>query len=498
MNGFHPEKGTDVDVVIIGAGISGINAAYRVQTQTPPGTTYAVLEARAGLGGTWDFFKYPGLRSDSDLQTFGFQWRPWNEHRAIVDGPSIVNYLRESAAETGIDKKIRFNHKVIAADWSSDKLRWTLDVEVNGERKQIRAGFVILGTGYYNYDEPLASTIPGIERFKGTVVHPQFWPQDLDYANKKMIIIGSGATAVTLLPVIAKTASHVTMVQRSPTYIISLPSKDPVGKFISKIMPSSWALAVNRMRFLVMGYLFFYFCRAFPNAARRLLAVAAKKQLPETVPFSPHFVPSYNPWEQRLCICPDGDFYRAMRKGSADVVTGKIKTVTEKGLMMESGESLTADIICTATGLKIHLAGGAQFSIDGKPVVVSEKFMWKGVMLQDLPNTAFVIGYTNASWTLGADATAQMVTRLLNYMKKNGYVAAAPRVEHPERMESTPMLNLNSTYIQQAISIMPKTGSQGQWRPRTNYFSDMREAKKGDILSDLEFYRKPIDNGAKM
>jgi cation diffusion facilitator CzcD-associated flavoprotein CzcO len=415
-----------------------------------------------------------------------------------VDGPSIVKYLKESAAEAGIDKKIRFNHRVVSANWSSDNLKWTLEVEANGGRKEVRAGFLILGTGYYNYDEPLPSTIPGIERFNGTVVHPQFWPQDLDYANKKMIIIGSGATAITLLPVIAKTAAKVTMVQRSPTYIISLPSRDPVGKFFSKILPSSWALSLNRMRFLVVGYTFFYFCRMFPNAARRLLALATKKQLPETIPFSPHFVPTYNPWEQRLCVSPDGDFYRAMRKGNADVVTGTIKTVTEKGVLMESGETLTADIICTATGLKIHLAGGAQFTIDGKPLVVPDKFMWKGVMLQDLPNAAFVIGYTNASWTLGADATAQMVTRLLSYMKRNGYVAAVPRVDHPENMESTPMLNLNSTYIQHAITMMPKTGSKGQWKPRTNYFSDMREAKKGDILSDLQFYRKPVANGAKI
>ncbi|KAF2430049.1 monooxygenase flavin-binding family protein-like protein [Tothia fuscella] len=494
MNG-HVSAVQDYDVIIIGAGISGLNTAYRIQTQAPPGTTYCILEARSQLGGTWDFFKYPGLRSDSDLQTFGFEWRPWGNlvsegHAAIVDGGSIVKYLRTCAEETGIDKKIHFEHKVVAADWSSKQLKWTLDVDVNGQQKKFRGGFMVLGTGYYDYDTPLPAVIPGIERFKGQVVHPQFWPQDLDYTNKKMIIIGSGATAITMLPVIAKKASHVTMVQRSPTYIMALPSKDPLGNLIHKILPPSWAFTLNRLKYMMMGYFFFYFCRTFPNAGKKLIAAQTKKQLPPHVPLDPHFVPKYNPWEQRLCICPDGDFYTAIRKGKADVVTGNIKTVTEKGILMESGETLTTDIICTATGLKVHLAGGTKLSVDGIPLIIPEKFMWKGVMLQDLPNAAFVIGYTNASWTLGADATAHMITRLLNYMAKNGFKAAVPRVEEGEEMESTPMLNLNSTYLQRASGMMPKSGNKGQWRPRTNYFSDMSAARWGDITSGLEFLGK--------
>lgn len=355
----------DYDVIIVGSGISGINSAYRVQTQVP-NATYTILEARGGLGGTWDFFKYPGIRSDSDLHTFGFPWRPWTERRAIADGPSIVRYLKESAEEYGIDKKIQYNHKVISADWSSDTLNWSLEVQHNGETKTMRGRFLILGTGYYNYDEPMESKIPGLERFKGTTVHPQFWPEDLDYSNKKMVIIGSGATAVTLLPVVAKTASHVTMLQRSPSYVLSLPNGDPLGEFYHRFLPLSWAHKLDRYRFLVFGFLFYHFCRFFPNAARGVLAKATKKQLPPSVLFDPHFVPTYNPWDQRLCLCPDGDFYEAMRSGKADVVTGHIKTVTEKGILLESGETITADIICTATGLKLKIAGGMTFTVDGQ------------------------------------------------------------------------------------------------------------------------------------
>lgn len=491
MNGY-PEKPADYDVIIIGSGISGINSAHRVQTQCPAGTTYTILEARNDLGGTWSFFKYPGLRSDSDLHTFGFSWRPWRENKAIATADLIIKYVKDCAAETGIDKKIRYNHKVLAAEWSSETLKWTLTVDVNGQQSTISGRWIILGTGYYDYDEPMKSTIPGLENFKGKVIHPQFWPEDLDYTGKKMVIIGSGATAVTMLPIVADKTAHVTMLQRSPSYIMSLPSRDVIGKFWHAILPESWAAKIDRIRFMLVSYGFFYFCRSFPNAAKKILAKVTKAQLPDTIPLDPHFKPSYNPWEQRLCLCPDGDFYAALRKGKADIVTDTIKTVTEKGILLSSGDTLQTDIIVTATGLKIHLAGGVHFSVDGKPIVPGDKFMWKGVMLQDLPNVAFVIGYTNASWTLGAEATAQMVTRLITYMKTNGYSAAVPRLEDPASMPSTPMLNLNSTYIQNALSQMPKSGANGQWVPRSNYFSDYREATKGDIITDLQFYREGL------
>jgi cation diffusion facilitator CzcD-associated flavoprotein CzcO len=488
MNGSI--KNTEFDVIIIGAGISGINAAQRVQTMAPKGTTYCILDTRAKIGGTWDLFKYPGIRSDSDLYTFGFAWKPWLEGKAIAEAPLILKYLNEAVQETGIDKNIRFGHKVETADWSSKTLKWTLKVLVNGEIVNYVGKFMILGTGYYDYEHPLETIIPGIDTFQGQVVHPQFWPENLEYSNKNLVVIGSGATAVTILPSVAKKAKHVTMVQRSPSYIFPLPNDDdPILKLFRFILPQSWAFAIARIRWMSVGYFFFYFCRTFPNVARSLLRLATKSQLPKNIPHDPHFNPTYNPWEQRLCMAPDGDFYKPMREGKANIVTGRIKTVTKTGLLMESGETIPADMIITATGLKLKLAGGINCSIDGNPLHIPSKFMWKGVMLQDLPNAVFVIGYTNASWTLGADATAQMTMRLLNDMKKKGVRAIVPRLADPASMPPTPMLNLNSTYIQKALAIMPKTGDKGQWKPRKNYFEDIREAKYGDVSTGLEYLR---------
>jgi cation diffusion facilitator CzcD-associated flavoprotein CzcO len=498
MNG-HTESGSpdlDFDVAIIGAAISGINSAYRIQTLAPKGTTYAILEARDDIGGTWDLFKYPGIRSDSDLHTFGFQWRPWNSRNAIATAGAIMDYLRECVSWAGIDKNIRFGTRLLSADWSSTSLCWTLNCEVDGKPTTFRARFIILGTGYYDYNEPLPAVIPGIENFKGQVVHPQFWPQDLDYTDKNMVIVGSGATAVTLLPNVANKAKHVTMLQRSPSYVLSLPTKDRLGSFFHAILPQSIASRLDFFRWLTTSYLLYKWCHAFPNAAKRWLKKETIKQLPQNIPWDPHFKPAYNPWDQRLCLCPGGDFYKALRGGKADVVTGHIKMVTEKTIEMESGERLTPDIIVTATGLKVMLAGGAKFFVDGKPIIVPDKFMWKGAMLEDLPNAAFVVGYTNASWTLGADATAHLVTRLLNTMQKKGAVAAVPRLKNPESMKSTPIFNLSSTYLVAAKSVMPKTGT-GQWAPRTNYFTDIREAKRGDIETGLQFLKPaPVANGS--
>jgi len=491
----HAGTPEEFDVVIVGSGISGINSAQRVQTQCAPGTTYTVLESRSDMGGTWNFFKYPGIRSDSDLHTFGFPWRPWNSNQTIADGPSIMKYMRESAKEAGIDKKIRYNHRVSNAAWDSQTLRWTLDVDVNGQHKTMVARFIVLGTGYYDYKEPMKTQIPGIDNFKGKIIHPQFWPEDYDYTGKRISIIGSGATAVTILPVLAEKAAQVTMVQRSPSYVLSQPGKDRLGSIYRSFLPGSWAAKLDRIRFLLLPYAFFYFCRYFPNAARKILAAETQRRLPKHIPVDPHFKPSYNPWEQRLCLCPDADFYKGLRKGNCDIVTGTIKTITEKGILMDSGETLECDTIVTATGLKIFLAGGINFTVDGKPITVGEKFMWKGIMLQDLPNVSFVVGYTNASWTLGAEATAQLVVRLMNDMRKKGYVAAVPRLQNPEDMPSTPFLNLNSTYIKNALSVMPKVGAVGQWKPRVNYFLDLKEAKFGDIVSDLEFFKEGQSKG---
>lgn len=477
---------TDFDVIIIGAGISGINAGYRVQTELP-NYKYTILEARGAIGGTWDLFRYPGIRSDSDLYTFGFPWRPWSDKKVIADGTSIRNYIQESAAQYNIDRKIQFHHKLLAANWSTDEQRWALSVDADGEKTTYYARFIIMSTGYYDYDEPLNASIPGIESFKGKVIHPQFWPEDYDYSNKKMVIIGSGATAVTLLPVVAEKAAKVTMLQRSPSYVLPLPSEDSTGKIVGHFLPNWLAFKIVRWKFLLLPFIFYKFCRAFPNAARKVIRLRTKESLPKNIPHDPNFNPKYNPWEQRLCICPDGDFFKALHKGNTDIVTDTIKTVTEHGIATDGGKKLDADIIVTATGLKMQLAGGSRISIDGKPFNFVEKFMWKGIMLQDLPNAAFVIGYTNASWTLGADSTAIHVCRMLKYIDSHGLTSATPRVAKGEKLGVNPVLDLSSTYVQKAKGLLPKAGDSGPWKPRSGYLTDNWVASYGNLTTGMQF-----------
>lgn len=474
------------DVIIVGAGISGINSAYRIQTELPS-ANYTILEARGGIGGTWDLFRYPGFRSDSDLYTFGFEWRPWTEQKNIADGDSIRKYIRESAALYGIDQKVKYHHKLVSANWSSDQQAWSLLVDEDGRKRHFHARFVIFSTGYYDYDEALSSHIAGIENFTGTVVHPQFWPEDLDYKDKQIIVVGSGSTAVTLIPSLAETASHVTMLQRSPTYIVARPSIDRFGQWAQRFLPRWLAHRITRLKFLVFGFLFIRYCALYPLAARNALKKRTLKELPENVPHNPHFEPRYNPWEQRLCLCPDGDFFQAMRLGKASVVTETIATVTQTGIQLASGRTLDADIIVTATGLKLKTGGGAQISVDNVATTMGEKFLWKGCMLQDLPNMATVIGYTNASWTLGADATALLVCRVLKSMKAKGVTSAVPRRADSEVMESVPALNLSSTYVVTGARELPKAGDKAPWMPRSTYFSDLWGAKFGNITEGLEF-----------
>ncbi|KAK0113958.1 hypothetical protein ONS96_014807 [Cadophora gregata f. sp. sojae] len=424
---------------------------------------YIILEARDQIGGTWDLFKYPGIRSDSDLYTFGFPWRLWSSEKAIADGPAIKKYMVESAKEFGIDKKILFGHRLVSADWSSKNKVWSLDVHVRGgESRAVRAGFVLYGSGYYDYEEPLKAVIPGLENFKGKVIHPQFWPEDLDYTNKRVLIIGSGATAVTLLPVLAEKAASVTMLQRSPTYILSAPAKD-VG---------SW------VRNLLLSYIF---CRAFPALATRLIKADTVKLLPEHIKQDPNFKPAYNPWEQRLCICPDGDFYKALRENNGNVATDTIQSVTSTGIMTTGGTHLEADIIITATGLKMRIVGGARISVDGTVLRISVKFIWKGTMVQDIPNTAFLLGYTNASWTLGAEASIQLMCGVIRSMIKRGTLSACARVQPGVELKPRSMMNLSSTYIKVGGGILPKAGDGGPWLARSNYLRDLWNAKFGDI-----------------
>ncbi|EXJ85908.1 hypothetical protein A1O1_06277 [Capronia coronata CBS 617.96] len=481
----------DFDVIIIGAGISGINAAYRLQEGIPD-YSYAILEGRPEMGGTWSLFKYPGIRSDSDLHTFGFAWDPWKEDRSIADASSILNYLKSTAERHGIDKHIKYRHQVESMNWSTEKQHWQLEVTVDGtDRRRYYARQVLMGTGYYDYARGLTTQIPGIDSFQGTVIHPQFWPEDLDYTDKKVVIIGSGATAVTLLPNMADRAKSVTMLQRSPSYFLPVPLVVPMDRYIKKILPEKWAYKLIRLRFLLVGYLFIRFCRLFPNQGIKILRAATEKELPSNIPFEPHFVPKYNPWQQRMCITPGGDFFAALRTGKADIVTDTIDTVSPTGIRLRSGASLDADIIITATGLKIRFGGGAKILVDGDPYQISQKYVWRGALLQDLPNFAFVFGYTDASWTLGADATAQLWVRLLKTARAKNMTSMVPRVGETEEVLDKPLLNLNSTYIKAAEqdNVLPKGGDRGPWLFRSSYLKDMWHAKFGDIQTGLQFYR---------
>ncbi|PKS08626.1 hypothetical protein jhhlp_005013 [Lomentospora prolificans] len=478
----------DYDIVIIGAGISGINTAYRIQTELP-GKSYTIFEARDSLGGTWDLFKYPGIRSDSDLHTFGFAWRPWTSQSSIADGSSILRYLTDSVEETGIDKKIQYGQRVESVDWSSQSALWSVTIKPKGSdepSRTIACRWIVFGTGYYDYDTPLPAIIPGIENFKGIVVHPQFWPTDLNYADKNIVIIGSGATAITLLPSLAQKASHVTMLQRTPTYILSLPAVDKLGNFIRKLFPSRVASYFVRLKFIVMSLLFFKCSKMFPSLSRRLLLGETKKQLPPSIPIDPHFNPPYNPWDQRLCTCPAGDFYKALSDGKGSVVTAHIDTVTEDGIRLKkNSEVLQPDIIVTATGLKLRLIGGIQITIDNQPFDFSKQFVWRGALLQNLPNATFIIGYTNASWTLGADANATVMTRIIKNMDKKGAKVVIPSTT--EKMREKRLLNLNSTYIHHADGMLPKTGDKGPWKPRDDYLVDVWKARFASIESDLTY-----------
>lgn len=492
MNGTTSvQSETRFDVIIVGAGISGINAAYRVQEQLP-GASYAILEARHDLGGTWDLFKYPGIRSDSDLFTFGFAFNPWNRSNPIAEGSAIKSYMSETAQKFGIDKHILYKHKLVSSNWSSEENVWSLDVDNEGSSKTYTARFLIFGTGYYNYHEPLQAEIPGIENFQGQIIHPQFWPEDLDYKDKKIVIIGSGATAITLLPNLAEKAQRVTMLQRSPTYILSLPNRS-ASRWLAYLLPSSVYQKMQRAIWILTSRIFFLFCQRFPTVARWILRQNVNRQLPAHIPHDPHFKPRYNPWDQRLCVCPDGDFFQSLRKGKADVKTDTIKAVTKKGITLNSGETIDADIIITATGLKLQIAGGSSLTVDGEKIDIGSKYLWNGVMLQDLPNACFVIGYTNASWTLGADATAQFVTRLIRNLEARKLIAATPRLKPgiAKSLQQRPLLNLNSTYVTVAQRALPLAADQAPWQPRDHYTKDMAFAKKGDIDTGLEFVQGP-------
>jgi cation diffusion facilitator CzcD-associated flavoprotein CzcO len=460
-----------VDVLVVGAGLSGISAGYHLQKHCP-GKSYAILEGRDAIGGTWDLFRYPGVRSDSDMYTLGYSFHPWRNAKSIADGPSILEYIRETAREYGIEEKIRFNHRVRRASWVSAETKWTVEAESRvGGVLELTCNFIYLCTGYYDYEKGYTPQFPGVESFAGNVIHPQKWPEDLDYSGKRVVVIGSGATAVTLVPAMTDRAEHVTMLQRSPTYITALPSRDPIANWLREHFPPRVAYGITRWKNVMIGMFFFTLARRRPEFFKRMLMKGARRKLGPDFDLS-HFSPSYNPWDQRLCLIPDADLFKAIKGGKASVVTDQIETFTESGIALKSGKTLPADIVVTATGLNMKLMSGLQLVVDGVQADMSKKLTYKGMMYSDIPNLASALGYTNASWTLKCDLTAAYVCRLLNHMESRGFSHCTPRRVDPSVTEE-PALTFTSGYVQRALASLPKQGSKKPWRLNQNYALDM-------------------------
>ena len=469
-------------MLIIGAGISGIGAAYYLQRDHRQ-KSYALLEARAAIGGTWDLFRYPGIRSDSDIQTFGYEFKPWTGEESIVDGQSILDYLQETVEEYGIEPHIRLHHKVLSASWSSEDARWTVDVERSDkvERFQITCGWLFCAGGYYRYDQGYSPKFEGSQRFQGEIIHPQHWPQDLDYQGKRVIIIGSGATAVTLVPALAETAEHVTMLQRTPTYILPIPAVDKFASLARKFLPEQMAHQLTRRKNIAFQRLIWSFCQRYPELARRIIRRINIKQLPQDYPVDEHFNPPYQPWSQRLCVVPDGDLFRAIRQGAASVVTDHIETFTEGGIALKSGEHLDADIIITATGLQLLPFGGVDLTVDGEEVHLPDRVVFRGMMLSGVPNFSLAIGYVNASWTLKVGLLCEYFCRLLEHMDTHGYSICRPELDDRD-METRPLLDFDAGYIQRSIHMLPRQGDRNPWKMSMQYHADVALLRDGPVI----------------
>ena len=480
--------GEQVDVLIVGAGLSGIGSARHLQHACPD-RTFALLEAREALGGTWDLFRYPGIRSDSDMYTLGYAFKPWLERKSLADGASILNYLREAATETGVDQHIRYQRKVRSASWSSATALWTVQVECTdtGQMIEMRCNFLLMCSGYYDFDKGYTPDFPGTDEFAGRLVHAQHWPQEMDYRGRKVVVVGSGATAVTLVPELAKEAAHTTMLQRSPGYIASIPEEDPTAVWLEKFLPAAWVFRLIRWKRVLFQIYVYNLSRKRPRLVKKFLLDKVREALGEDYDVKTHFTPSYNPWDQRLCAVPEGDMFAAIREQRAEVVTDHIACFTKNGIRLQSGRELEADIVVLATGLNLKFLGDIQLSVDGTVLKPAELFVYRGMMFGNVPNLAQVFGYTNASWTLKSDLTADFVCRLLNDMKKNGTRMVVPRLEHGD-VEEEPMLGLNSGYVLRSVGKFPKQGTRVPWRLYQNYILDFIQLRLRPIRDKvLEF-----------
>lgn len=485
-----------LDVLIIGAGLSGIGAAHYIATECP-WASFAVFEARGSIGGTWDLFRYPGIRSDSDMFTLGYSFRPWDGEKSIADGESILNYIKATAAEDGTDAKIRFHHRILSADWSTADAQWRVTAErMNPEDPEatlvveLTCGFIFSCAGYYRYDHGYEPEFEDIEKFEGTVVHPQHWPQDLDYEGKEVVVIGSGATAITLLPSMAKRAGHITMLQRSPTYVMTLPEKNPLANLMRRVIPAPRGGQAARWWNALVTQGMYQLSRRRPALIKAILRKGLEKQLPKGYDIDTHFTPRYNPWDQRLCVVPNGDLFKAISNGSASVVTDHIERFTPTGILLKSGTELSADVVVTATGLELLFIGGMELTIDGETIDLSSRLTYKGMMVEGVPNLAVAIGYTNASWTLKCDLTCGYVTRLLNHMRNSGNRQCTPRNLDPETV-AKPLLDLTAGYTTRAADRLPKQGSKFPWQVHQSYLRDYRALKRSSIIDDAMQFTNP-------
>jgi monooxygenase len=484
---------THFDVVIVGAGLSGIGAAHYLQTECP-WASYAIFEARDAIGGTWDLFRYPGIRSDSEMHTLGYSFRPWDGEKSIADGDSILRYIKETADEAGITERIRFRHRVVAAEWASPDALWHVTVErpERGEpvEAHVTASFLFSCSGYYRYDRGYLPEFEGTGDYRGTIVHPQQWPDDLDYAGKRVVVIGSGATTITIVPALARSAAHVTMLQRSPSYVASLPEKSPFAALFRATLPAKYAGQATKWAHALLTQAFYQVCRRYPRQMRALLLKGLRRQLPAGYDIDTHFSPRYDPWDQRFCATPSGDFFKAIRDGSVSVVTDHIERFTERGIRLRSGNELEADVIVTATGLELLFLGGISLTVDGEEVEPAARLTYKGMMLEGVPNLAFAIGYTNSSWTLKCDLTCDYVCRLLNHMRAHGLTVCVPRVADASVGEG-PLLSLTSGYVLRGAHLLPRQGARDPWRVHQSYLRDYRALKKSDLEDSVMEFSGP-------